>query len=223
MTQMAQPFLDADELLHLALEASRMGRTEEAIVTLKRALEIAPNDARAHYVLGSLYTQIRMMDRAVKHLQNAIVFDPTLESAHFQLGWIYWNAGQADAAADAWKVFDKLGKEHPLYLFKTGLMHLSKNEFAECEKFLRQGLAINTTHVQLNQDMAMLLKQVIDHMTALKAATPETPAAAAPKAVKTEAAPTAAKPATPSATKSATPAARRLDAYQQDGRPDKED
>jgi tetratricopeptide (TPR) repeat protein len=209
MTQMAQAFLDADELLHLALDASRLGRTEEAIVTLKRALELAPNDARSHYVLGSLYTQIRLIDRAVKHLQNAVVFDPSMESAHFQLGWIYWNAGDIKAATEAWKAFDAAGKEHPLFLFKTGLLHLAKQEYAECEKHLRQGISINNTHPQLNNDMAYLLKQVSDYMTMHKAAsTSEAQAAPAPTP---EAAP-APKPAAP------TKAGRRLDAYGQNDR-----
>ena len=214
MTQMADKFLDADELLYLALDANRRGRTEESLVTLKRAIDIAPNDARIHYVLGSLYNQIGLIERAEKHLQHATVFDPNMENARFELGWLYWSAGQADPAAETWKAFDKHGKEHPLFLFKTGLLHLAKNEYVECEKNLRAGLSVNGGNVPYGAEMAQLHKQVSTYLTTLKATTTESQAAA-PKP-ETTPAPKAAAPKTP-------PGGRRLEAYRQDDAEKKDD
>jgi tetratricopeptide (TPR) repeat protein len=218
MTQMAGKFLDADELLHLALNAAGAGNNEEALVKLKRALEIAPNDARVHYVLGSMYTQLGLIDRATKHLQHAVVFDPSMETARFRLGWIQLNTGTVDAAAETWKAFDGLGKEHPLYLVKTGLLHLAKNELVEAEKFLRLGIAANTIDAQFNYDMAQIHKQIVDHLEASKSVAPQ----AAPKP---DAAPKAQASAPKSdaapAPKPAAPAKRRLDAYREDDRDEK--
>jgi tetratricopeptide (TPR) repeat protein len=209
MTQMADRFLDADELLYLALDKNRRGRTEESLVTLKRALGIAPNDARVHYVLGSMYNQIGMIERAEKHLQHATVFDPNMENARFELGWLYWSAGQADAAAETWKAFDSKGKEYPLFLFKTALLQLAKNEYAECEKNLRAGLSVNGGAVPYAAEMAQLYKQVSSYLATLKAT-----AAAEPQAApKPESVP-APKPAAP--TSKTAPGGRRLDAYKQE-------
>ncbi|HKQ31136.1 MAG TPA: hypothetical protein VJS66_07625 [Burkholderiales bacterium] len=205
MTQMADKFLDADELLHLALDASRRGRTEDSLVTLKRAMEIAPNDARIHYVLGSLYNQIGMIERAEKHLQHATTFQPAMENARFELGWLYWSTGRADTAAQTWKAFDDHGKEHPIYLFKTGLLHLAKNEYNECEKNLRLGLSVNGGNVPYASEMAQLHQRVSTYLATLKAPTT------------TETQPAAPKPENVPAPKAAAPAgSRRLDAYQQE-------
>lgn len=188
-------YLDAEELMHLAMTASRRGRTDEAIGTLKRALASFPDDPRLHYVLGNEYVQIGLMDRAVGHIQHAITLNPKLEGARFQLGFLYLNAGHMDTATDTWAPLDTLGEEHPLYLFKTGLLHLAKNEPNECEDYLRRGMAANTVDAALNHDMARILKQVQANRQATAAPAtdaaaakpetptkPETPAAPAPKA-----------------------------------------
>lgn len=66
MANTASARLDADELLHLALNAAQANRHEEAITSLKRALDISPNDARMHYMLGAEHAQIGLHDRAVE-------------------------------------------------------------------------------------------------------------------------------------------------------------
>jgi tetratricopeptide (TPR) repeat protein len=160
MAQTANQYLDADELLHLALEASRQDRHEEAITYLKRALALAPEDARLHYLLGAEHAQIGLYDRAVEEMQQAVKINPALETAHFQLGLLHITSGRVEAAQEAWKPLDKLGAEHPLFLFKTGLLHLAKDEFRECEQHLRRGMAANKLNAALNNDMARVLKEI---------------------------------------------------------------
>jgi tetratricopeptide (TPR) repeat protein len=173
MAQTANQYLDADELLHLALEASRQDKHEEAITFLKRALALNANDARLHYLLGAEHAQIGLYDRAVEEMQQAVKLDPALDTAHFQLGLLHITSGRAEAAAEAWKPLDRLGPEHPLFLFKTGLVHLAKDEFTECEEYLRRGLSANKSNAALNNDMQRVLKEVENR-------TPPPGAAAAP-------------------------------------------
>lgn len=160
MAQTANQYLDADELLHLALEASRQDKHEDSITYLKRALTQAPEDARLHYLLGAEHAQIGLYDRAVEEMQQAVKINPGLETAHFQLGLLHITSGRVEAAQEAWKPLDKLGAEHPLFLFKTGLLHLAKDEFKECEQNLRRGMAVNKLNAALNNDMARVLKEV---------------------------------------------------------------
>lgn len=160
MAQTADQYLDADELLHLALEASRESKHEDAITFLKRALGIAPEDARLHYLLGAEHAQIGLYDRAVEEMQKAVKLNPALETAHFQLGLLHITSGRVDAAETAWKPLDSLGAEHPLFLFKKGLLHLAKDEFGECEQCLKRGMAANKANAALNNDMARVLKEV---------------------------------------------------------------
>ena len=187
MAQTANQYLDADELLHLALEASRQDKHEEAITYLKRALALAPEDARMHYLLGAEHAQIGLYDRAVEEMQQAVKLNPALETAHFQLGLLHITSGRVDAAAEAWKPLDRLPAEHPLLLFKTGLLHLAKDEFSDCEQCLRRGIAANKFNAALNNDMARVLKEVEGRIpppgTPPDAKTPATPKPTTPKHV----------------------------------------
>jgi Flp pilus assembly protein TadD len=160
MANTGNQLLDSDELLHIALEASKNQRHEEAISSLKRAADLSPNDARVHYLLGAEHAQIGLYDRAAAEMQRAVELDPNLDTASFQLGLLHVTAGRVDDAANAWKLLDKLGSEHPLNLFKTGLLHLVKDQFAECEDCLRRGIATNRSNPALNADMSRILKDV---------------------------------------------------------------
>lgn len=178
MARSANQQLDSDELLHLALLANQDGKHEEAIGSLKRALALAPEDARLHYMLGAEHAQIGMYDRAVDEMQRAVDLDPALETAHFQLGLLHITSGRVDQATQAWKPLDRLGAEHPLYLFKTGLLHLAKDEFTDCDRHLRRGIAANKTNAALNNDMEKVLKEVEARLSpAATAATTEQPGA----------------------------------------------
>ncbi|HEX9810946.1 MAG TPA: tetratricopeptide repeat protein, partial [Burkholderiales bacterium] len=130
--RMSTPNLDDEELLHLALNASSENRHEEAISYLKQALNLAPANAKAHYMLGAEHAQIGLYDRATEEMAAAVKLDPDLVTAHFQLGLLHITSGRAKEAEDAWKPLDRLDREHPLHLFKTGLLHLARDEFAEC-------------------------------------------------------------------------------------------
>jgi tetratricopeptide (TPR) repeat protein len=199
MTQSPDSFLDANDLFHLALHAGRQGKNEEAITTLKRALVLAPEDARLHYALSMQYNHIGFLERAVAHLQQTLVLNPGADHARFQLGWLLLNGAREDLATDAWKPLDKLGETHPLCLFKTGLLHLARNQLAECEKQLSLGIAANKVEPALNHDIAVILRNVQSRLARESSSTTD--------------APTANEPAP--AAKSPTPATSRLGAYKQ--------
>src|SRR4051794_32037337 len=104
-------YLDADELLQLAIGASQKDDHETAIINLKRALEISPNHAKAHYFLGAEHAQIGLFERAIKEREKAFSIDPDLITAVFQLGLLYMTSGQVDKAVHAWAPLETLGEE----------------------------------------------------------------------------------------------------------------
>lgn len=200
MARAVDHYLDADELKHLALNAMREGRHEDAIVTLKRAIDLAPSDAGLHYLLGAQYARIGFAERAATAIHQALALNPSLDGARFQLGWIYLNHGQTDAAAEIWQGHDQLGENHPLYLFKTGLLHLAKREYDECEKYLRRGIEVNTMDQALNYDMAGIVKQIQTYRTTAAAQKPAANTKAPNVESQARAEPRKAKPASPQAT-----------------------
>lgn len=152
--------LDADELMHLALAASQRGQAGEAIDFLKRLLEISPQNAEAHHILGAEYAQIGMYDRAVEEMTQAVAIDPGLDTLRFQLGLLHLTMRRVDEATEVWSGLDHLDHDHPYYLFKTGLIHLAKDEFAACTACLEKGIAANKFNEPLNNDMRRVLDEI---------------------------------------------------------------
>ncbi len=152
--------LDVDELLHLAIHASQQNRHEDTMNYLKQALEIAPENAKVHYLLGAEHAEIGLYDRAVTDMEKAVKFDPSLVTAHFQLGLLHVTAGRVDQAVKAWKPLDALGQENPLYLFKTGLEQLVRDQFDSCIDSLSRGIKLNTMNEALNKDMQRIIDDV---------------------------------------------------------------
>jgi tetratricopeptide (TPR) repeat protein len=170
--------LDADELMHLAVAASDRDEADRAIGLLKRAVEVSPAHAQAHYLLGAEHAQIGMFERAIEDMRRAVELEPSLHAARFQLGLLYLTSRRLDAAVDTWRALDALGADNFYVLFKTGLEHLARDEFDACLRALRAGLKANTVNQPLNVDMQRVIAQVED-LIARNGAGPTPPAAAA--------------------------------------------
>lgn len=160
MKNTEQPF-DAEELLHLAMEASKNSDNETAIKHLKSALEISPDSAEVHFMLGSTYADIGMYERAENSLKQALVAKPDFEAARFQLGLLYIVNNQVDQASTTWEALDNLGDDNPHYLFKCGLLHLAKDEFDKSIEYINKGLVANTQNTPLNNNMNQILNDIL--------------------------------------------------------------
>ena len=152
--------LDEPELLHLALYAMKADRNDEAMRLLKRTIHDFPGSAHARYLLGAQHAQIGLYDRAVAEMAEAVKLDPSLAAGHFQLGLLHLTAGRLGEAQSAWLPLDRLANDHPLRLFKSALLHLARDEFAQCIEGLKAGIAHNKLNQPLNDDMRRLLADV---------------------------------------------------------------
>ena len=152
--------LDAEELLHLAVAASDRNESDRAIDLLKQAIEIDPNEARAHYMLGAEHAQIGLFDRAIADMSRAVEIDGELDAARFQLGLLQLTSRQPQLAEQTWQPLDRLGDDHFYVLFKSGLLALARDDFAVTLNLLRRGQAANTVNEPLNRDMQRIVAQV---------------------------------------------------------------
>ncbi len=149
--------LDAEELLHLALREAGNDDNDKAIAHLKRAVDLAPESAKAWYLLGALHAEIGLYDRAVEEMQKAIDLDPELPTASFQLGLLHVTAGRVDDAERAWAALDRLGDDEPLLLFKRGMLALVRDQYQACIDDLSRGIELNSFNPDLNNDMQRIL------------------------------------------------------------------
>jgi tetratricopeptide (TPR) repeat protein len=148
--------LDAEELLHLGMHATQNDDPLQAIECLKRCVELDPVNSRATFLLGALYAQIGLFDRAKATLDAAVALDPHEHTAVFQLGLLHLTSGDVGKAETAWHGLDTLAEDHFLQLFRRGLLALAGDDFHVSAELLGRGIAANTLNEPLNNDMRAL-------------------------------------------------------------------
>jgi len=67
----------------------RAGNVEDAVVALKKSIELSPNFAESHYLLGKLYSNLSLFFEAIKEFAIAKSLQPSIAKYHFSLGNAY--------------------------------------------------------------------------------------------------------------------------------------
>jgi tetratricopeptide (TPR) repeat protein len=87
-------------LAHFYLD-SGIGADGSGLAAANRLLELVPNSAQAHDLLGWAYFLVEEDEQSEARLVEALALDPTLASAHFHLGRLHARQGRyAEAAQD---------------------------------------------------------------------------------------------------------------------------
>jgi tetratricopeptide (TPR) repeat protein len=152
--------LSQTELLALALEATRRGDSGHSMAYLKEASARGDASEQAHFLLGSEYAQIGLMDQARQHFQRAVDLNAEFSIARFQLGLLQLTNAQPEEALSTWSALSALGSEHPLEIFHLGMQHLIRDEFVACLQCLERGIALNTDNPALNTNMQLVIERV---------------------------------------------------------------
>ncbi len=85
------------------LELSWLGRHQEALAHLKRAVELDPLDLRYNANLGGCYIDARLYDQALEQLKKTLEMDPNFAGTHGSLAFTYRNLGHYDLWLAEWK------------------------------------------------------------------------------------------------------------------------
>ncbi len=94
---------DAQGYFNLGLAYHKLGRTEEAVDFLNRAIEILPTKAEFHFHLGQLMLDTHNFSEAIKLLKNAVRFDPLNGQARYLLGITYEKTGCLEEAVHSFR------------------------------------------------------------------------------------------------------------------------
>ena len=82
----------------LGFVLERMGLSEDATAAYRKALELDPKSAAAHYNLGSSLARSGSYGEAERHLRAALAVDPDSAAAHRALAEVLQNLGRGDEA-----------------------------------------------------------------------------------------------------------------------------
>jgi Flp pilus assembly protein TadD len=81
----------------LGIVRRRLGDLTAARATLRRSLELDPNDDEAHFALGLAMVREEPL-MAIEHFRRALELEPHVPNAHRELGQALWRLGRYEEA-----------------------------------------------------------------------------------------------------------------------------
>ena len=137
---------------------SRMGREDEAMIHLQRAVQINPRFAKAYFNLGNLSLQRGRNDEAMGYFQQALQIDPRYAEAHNNLGYALYSTGHQDEAMAQFQQALQIDPDDTVAHNDLGSALLSMGRDDEAIVQFRQVLQINPddTDAHLNLGKALI-------------------------------------------------------------------
>ena len=88
----------ADEYLQAARKLRKEGKCAEALPLLKKAIEVKPTLAAAHYELGWCHNEMQQYKEALPVLEKALTLDPTNFRIVYESGFAQYKLGKINEA-----------------------------------------------------------------------------------------------------------------------------
>ena len=119
-----------------------------------------PEDARLHFLDGSMLAARRDYQGARVSMARAVELAPDYAIARFQLGLLLLTEAEPDAARAILSPLASLDEDDPLRMFATGLDFLISDRLPEAADWLERGMNHNSAHPAMNHDMELMLREI---------------------------------------------------------------
>lgn len=139
---------DAVLLNDLGLALMEMERYSEALVYLKQALSLEPDNPNIHYSLASVYRDNKMLDEAVSEYKDLIIYHPDYPNVHNDLADIYMQLGKDKEALEEYhkeieyaKVRLSINPDDTASLNQLAYAYNGIGEHVQAEKIIKDVIA----------------------------------------------------------------------------------
>lgn len=157
----------------VALVLLKQGRTDDAIIEIKRAIKVDEDNAFAQNVLGSAYMAKGMYEEGLEALNRAIEIDPGIVGAHIKKGLFNLSTGKLEQAETDLTTAVKVAPEVLSSRVILASYYIKTNRLEEAVKILQEGInGRNTDAVlySLAAEAFMLDNKVSDAVSYLQMA-----------------------------------------------------
>ena len=118
------------------------GRNAEAVVAMRRALELAPNSDEALRRLGAAYLAVDKHDEAIDAFTRALGVNPYFWFNHNVLGGAYMDLAQYDKALESFRQVTRLEPDNPIGYENIGTAYFRQGRYEECVPAYEKALVL---------------------------------------------------------------------------------
>jgi tetratricopeptide (TPR) repeat protein len=178
LEKVARQSRDPRDETQLSIALRQMGRSEDALVWLRRAVQRKPVFPPAFHELGFVLKSLHRLDEAIAVLTQGIETAPKAPDLAIQLGHAYY---ARDDRANTRKFFTQalsLSPSHPEAMSGLAMVLMDQRDFTQAAELYRRVLAVNpadaTARIGLGNCL-LGLGQADDAYASLRAATASAP------------------------------------------------
>jgi tetratricopeptide (TPR) repeat protein len=132
------------------------GYLEQAAASFQQVIANKPNDAEAHYNLGTLYLRRNALTDARRYLEKAVELRPEYPEAWNNLGMVAAQQGQADEAIRSFQLSLQQRPEYTVALLNLGNFYRRQGNSEEAKRLLSRALEISPADPEGNYSLGML-------------------------------------------------------------------
>lgn len=163
--------LIAQELSQKGQEELRRENLDLAVIELKKAIELKPDYAPAHYLLAVAYDQRGDLDQAILKLEETKIITPQDPGVAFQLGLLYWRSQKFEKAQEEFERAVNLNQNYSNARYMLGLVYDKNGEKEKAKQEFKKLIELNPQNQQLNK----ILENLEKGLPALEGITPSQP------------------------------------------------
>jgi len=145
-------------LLNTSIDAFQANDKLKAYGLLNKAIEVKPDFAYTHYVLGYFYYIDQKYDQAIIALGDAIRIDNRFYLAYKLLGDIYFKEHLFYKAINEYRKVLLIDKRNSVVLSNLGLAYMNLEKYEEAESFLREALSFSPNNINFRYSLASIYK-----------------------------------------------------------------
>jgi tetratricopeptide (TPR) repeat protein len=145
------------EMFNQAVLFHQRGQLAQAEPLYRQIIEINPNHADAHHLLGLLARQSGQRQAAGSLIQRAISLNPRALAFHFNLGMVFLDLGQPAEAARCFRQELALNPRHAESFLNLGIALAGQGLYDDAANSYRQVLSINPTNADAHNNLGITL------------------------------------------------------------------
>jgi tetratricopeptide (TPR) repeat protein len=157
----------------LGVALLNQGKTDEALVHLQQAVDLAPKSVLSHYMLATAQGEKGMLDEAVGSWKRVLELDKRNTHklngmAHYFIGKVYGLKGMWDAAAMEFNRANKIIPDNFLIRNAIAEIHLAKGELAEAKQEWVEAAKLNPNDPRAAMNVCAIALDTGDYPLAIE-------------------------------------------------------
>lgn len=140
-----QNVIDAEELFESGLSLCLMNKNEEAIIALKKALELDPRISEAYNKLGDCLYKLGRTKEALENYLKCQELNPKNQNNYYDLGRTYMALGDNAKALENFKIANNMKPQTDIHAF-VGKIYFDMKQYEEALASFNNVLIENASH-----------------------------------------------------------------------------